>query len=111
MRTDEQALASTYRQYSDEEVAALAAEFDTLTDAARVTLKAEIDRRGMSSAQLAKLHSRELHREARVDQLESLRRKKTALYLLTRNDPKGTIAIIVIALGFAAYVWLRSLFH
>jgi hypothetical protein len=61
----------------------------TLTDLARTALQAEIQRRGMSNAQLEKLHSKELHREARFDQFESVRRRKTLLYLLTKNDPKG----------------------
>ncbi|HWG20464.1 MAG TPA: hypothetical protein VG225_08025 [Terracidiphilus sp.] len=111
MQIDERELAAAYKRYSNDELAALAAETESLTDLARAALRAEIQERGMSDAQLEKLHSRDLHREGRFDQLESVRRKKTVLYLLTRNDPKGWIAAVLIALGFAAFLWLRSLLH
>ncbi len=111
MQIEEQVLAATYRRYSDDEVAALAAQMEELTDAARAALGAEIQRRGMSRAQLERLHSREAHREARFDQLEAVRRKKTVLYLMTRNDPKGWIVAVLIVLGLGLLAWLRSLFH
>lgn len=108
---DEQELAATYLRCSDDDIAALAAEMDTLTEEGRVMLEAEIRRRGLSRAELERLHSRELHREARFDQVAAMGRKKTLLYLLTKNDPKGTFAFIVIAIGFALFAWLRSLFR
>jgi hypothetical protein len=111
MQIDERELSATYRQYSDDDIAALAAEVEKLTNLARAMLEGEIQRRGMSRAQLEKLHSRELHREARFDHLETIRRKKMLLNLLTQNDPKGTIAFVLIMLGSAAILWLWSLRH
>lgn len=111
MQMDERELAATYSRRSDEDLAALAAEMETLTNGARAALRAEIEGRGMSSQQLEKLHSRELHREARFDQREAVRRRHTLLYLLTRNDPKGWIWVVLMVLGFIVFKWLRSLFH
>ncbi|HEY2858238.1 MAG TPA: hypothetical protein VGJ21_07465 [Terracidiphilus sp.] len=111
MQIDTQELAATYGRCSDDELAALAAEMETLTDTARSALQAEIRNRGTTNGQLLKLHSKEVHREGRFDQLESVRRKRTLLYLLTKNDPKGTIAVVLAVLGLALFVLLRSLFH
>jgi hypothetical protein len=108
MGIDNRELAAEYSQYSDEELAALAAEMDKLTDTARGALQGEIQRRGISSAQLEKLHGRELHREARFDQKERVRRKQTLVYLLTRGDPKGWIWVAIGALVFIVFEWLRS---
>jgi hypothetical protein len=111
MQINEQELAAVYREYSDDEIAARAAQADTLTDVARAALQGEIQRRGMTSAQLEKLHAKELHREARFDQKETLRRKRTLLYILTRNDPKGWIWAGLAFLGFLLFKWLWSRFH
>jgi hypothetical protein len=89
MQIDTQELAAAYMRCSDDELAALAADSESLTDAARAVLHVEIQRRGMSSQQLEKLHSRELHREARFDQVETIRRKG-GLFGRTR-DWKGWI--------------------
>lgn len=111
MRPDVQEIAETYRHCTNREIASLAGEMETLTDVARGALAEEIHRRGMGGPDLEKLHARELQREARTDRLEKERRKQLALYLLTRNDPKGMISIILVALGFAVVVWVRSLLH
>jgi hypothetical protein len=110
MQIDEQELAATYSRCSDDELAALAAEMETLTDVARATLQAEIQRRGVSSAELEVVHSKELHREARFDQVETIRRKKILLSRLTR-DPKGWIWAVLIVLGIILFEWLRSRSH
>jgi len=110
MQIDEFGLAATYRNYSDDEIAALAAEDAALLDSARVALQAEIRRRGMTIAQLRHLHAKELHRESRFDQKERIRRRKTALYLLTQGDPKSAIVLLIIGLALAVIVWVRSLF-
>jgi hypothetical protein len=107
MRFDDHELAAEYCKYSDEEVAALAAEMDKLTDGARVALQIEIERRGMSSVQLEKLHAKELHRESRFDQMETIRRKKIALSRLP-SDWKGWIWTGVGILGLVLFEWLRS---
>lgn len=111
MHFNERGLAAIYTSYSNEEVAALAAESATLTDSARAALEEEIRRRGMTGTQLQRLHEKELHRESRFDQKERIRRRKTALNLLTQGDPKGTIVFVIILLALAAIAWLRSLFH
>jgi hypothetical protein len=106
MHIDEQELATTYGRCSDDELGALAAEMETLTDAARAALRAEIQQRGMSGAELEKLHSKELHREARFDQVETIRRKKLLLSRLT-----GWMWACLFLLGLIAFKWLRSRFH
>lgn len=111
MQIDAQEFAATYRNCSDDDIAALASQPDALTGVARAVLDAEIQRRCLSRGHIEKLHAHEVHRAARFDQLETIRRKKTALYLLTRNDPKGMIAFILIFLGLGVFVWLRSFFH
>ena len=111
MRQSEEELEATYRQFSNSAIASLAAEPETLTDTARKVLAAEIQRRDMRNGELEKEHKRDLHREARFDQLERMRRKNLLLYLLTRNDPKGTIAVFVLILVGIFVLWLRSLFH
>ena len=113
MQVDEQGLAETYRGCSDDELAALAAEMEALTDAARAALRAEIQPRGMNSAQLGKMHAKELHREMRFDQKERVRRQ-TLIYILTRSKVwkrgvKDWIWAVSIVLGFllAKWLWLR----
>jgi hypothetical protein len=112
---DEQGLAATYRECSDDELAALAAEMETLTDVARAALRAEIQRRGVSGAQLGKLHAKEVHREMRFDQKEKIRRKKTLFNILTRSgdlsDPRGWLWTGLIFLGFLLFNWLWSRFR
>jgi hypothetical protein len=109
MEIDSRAIAATYRNSSDEEIAALAAEPESLTEIARAALDVEIKHRGLSKVQLQKLHARELHRESRFDQMEAVRRKKTALYLLTKNDPKGMLLFVAVLVAIGAFMWLRSL--
>jgi hypothetical protein len=108
MQIDEQEVAATYGRCSDNELAALAAEMETLTDVGRAVPRSEIQRRGLSGAQVEKLHSKELHRETRFDQKEKIRRKKAVFYLLTRNDPKGWLWAVLIFMGFLLFEWLRS---
>jgi hypothetical protein len=46
------------------------------------------------------MRARDNRWEENFDRRESLCRKGTVSYLLFRNDPKGTIAVFVILLGF-----------
>lgn len=110
MKIDEQELAAVYRQSSDDDLAAMAADLDSLTDAARTALEAEIQRRGMSSGQLERLHAKELHREMRFDQMETVRRKRMLLHRLI-SDPKGWIWAALFVLGLVVFEWLRSRLH
>lgn len=98
MRIDGQELADTYRHLSEQDIADLYAQMDTLTESARVALTSEIERRGLSGAHLTKVHGAELRHEALFDRLQTQRRKKLAWYLLTRNDPKGLIAALLVFL-------------
>jgi hypothetical protein len=107
MQLSKREFAESYRNSPDVEIAALHAQIDTLTDVARVALIEEIERRGLGEAALGKLHAAELRNEARFDRLEETRRKKTAMYLLARGDPKGTILVIAI---FLVLVLLSVLF-
>jgi len=104
MRLDQQEFSHTYRNLPDEEIAALNAQVESLTEPARMALDAEIDRRGFSRAHLDKLRSSELHGEAKFDRREKWRRKSTLSYLLFRNDPKGTILTFIVCL-LAILIW------
>lgn len=99
MQTNEKELVEAYRNSSEIEIATLYAQIDSLTDAARVALTREIERRGLSSAHLVKLNAAELRREAKFDRVQELHRKKVASYLLIRRDPKGFIVALAILLG------------
>lgn len=106
MNPAEQDFAETYRSLPEEEIAGLYAEIGTLTDGARAALILEIQRRGLGSAHLSKVHSAELRHEALFDRLQTQRRKKLAWYLLTRNNPKGLIAAL---LAFLVMVLISEL--
>ena len=94
----------TYRHLSEEDIADLYAQIDTLTDGARSALAEEMQRRGLSGAQLAKMHAADVRHEAQFDRLERFRRKKLAFGRL--NDLKGWgIAIFVVVV----YVLVRNL--
>jgi hypothetical protein len=98
MLTDSRELAQTYRNIPDEEIAALHAQADQLTEQARIALGAEIERRGLSAQQLEKAHSSELHGEANFDRREKWRRNSLVSYLLFRNDPRFTILMVIVFL-------------
>jgi len=111
MHDGQQDFAETYRTLPDEEIAALRADIDSLTDAARSALAAEMQRRGMNDAQLQKMHAAELRHEALFDRLQKQRRKTLAGYLLTRNDPKGWIFAVLGALVLILISELISRHH
>ena len=106
MQVDPQQLSESYRKLSDVEMAGLAAQADALTDAGRVALAAEIERRGLDAGRLAKLNASELRREAKFDRLESLRRKQRISWLLFRNEPWS---LVVAFLAFLALVLIAEL--
>ena len=106
MQTAQHDFAATYRQLSDDDIADLYAESDTLTQSARLALTSEIQRRGLSSDQLLKLKAVELRHEAKFDRLEKLRRKRMVLKELGLNDPKGWIVAIV---GALILIWIEQL--
>lgn len=103
---EELKIAETYRHFSDDKIAELVAEQATLTEDGRAALDAEVERRGLSAGELGKRHRQQMHREAEFDKLEAMRRKKTALYLLTRGDPKGVLVMLAVAVGGVAVMWL-----
>lgn len=98
MHTAQQDFAQTYRGLADEDIAALYADTASLTEGARSALAAEMQRRGISDAQLQKLHAIEHRHEAQFDRLEKFRRKKLALRRLGLYDPMGWIFAILGAL-------------
>jgi hypothetical protein len=101
-----QELSDTYRNYSDAEIASLYAEMESLTDNARSTLSAEIQRRGMSTAQLAKMHAFELRREDIFDQREKIRRERLAFGRLGDNPREVIVSILL----FLVAVLIAALF-
>ena len=111
MHARQEDFAETYGSLPDEEIAALYAEIDSLTDGARAALAAELQRRGMDDAQLRKLHALELRHESQFDRLEKFRRKKLALRRLGLNDPKGWIFAILGALVLSLIAKLISRHH
>lgn len=106
MRIDGQELADSYRHLSEQDIADLYAQIDTLTEPARLALASEVKQRGLSGAHLTKLHAAELRHGALFDRLQTQRRKKLAWYLLTRNNPKGLIAAL---LAFLVMVLISEL--
>jgi hypothetical protein len=111
MQPDAQELSESYRKLSETEIASLHAEVATLTDVARRALLAEIQRRGLSDAHLSKLHFAELRHEAKFDRRQKQHRKSVTSYILFRGDAKGTITILLLALGVILVAWLVSLFR
>ena len=109
MHPVEEKFSETYRNCSDMEIASLHAQIDSLTDAASAALTVEIKRRNMSDAQLLKLYSSQLRREARFDRRQKEYRKKVLVYLLFRGDPKGWIIAILVAFGVAFVAKLLAL--
>ena len=111
MHIDGQEFAASYRHLSEAELADLYAQMDTLTESARVALASEIKQRGVSGGNLLKLHAAELRHEALFDRLQTQRRKKLAWYLLTRNNPKGLIAALLVFLVMVLFSELIGHHH
>ena len=106
----EQDVSETYRSFSDQQIASLYAEIDSLTEVARPALLAEIERRSLSHAQLQSMHTAELRREANFDRRQAIHRKKVLAYLL-RNDPKGVLLVFLAILAIALFLALTSSHH
>jgi hypothetical protein len=110
MQTSQQELSQTYRNFSDTDIASLHAQIDTLTDDARSVLASEIQRRGMSDAQLSKLYASELRHEAKLDRRQKEHRKSVLSFLLM-GDPYWTLAAIVALIVVTALLSLISSHH
>ncbi len=109
MQPNELELEETYRHLPDNEIASLFADEASLIDTARTALESEIKRRGVSNEHLLKIHSSDLRDEADFDRREKVRRKGALFYILFRGDPKGTLVVVLVALGIAFVLWLISL--
>jgi hypothetical protein len=104
MHPTKEEFEESYRHLSEEDISGLYAQNDTLTDDARSALAEEMQWRGLSGAQLTKMHAADVRHEAQFDRLERFRRKKLAVGSL--NDLQGWgIAILVVVV----YVLVRSL--
>lgn len=104
MHTTKEELEETYRRLSEEDIADLYAQIDTLTTDARLALEGEMQSRGLGGACLEKMHAAEVRHEAQFDRLGKFRRKKLAFGRL--GDLKGWgIAVLVVIV----YVLVRSL--
>jgi hypothetical protein len=68
--------AKTYRSFSDDEIAALDVEVETLTDDARAALEAEIRTRELSEEDLAMLRGKVSRFGKRFDKRERIERKQ-----------------------------------
>ena len=101
MQTSQQELSQAYRNFSDAEIASLDTQVDSLTDDARTALASEIQRRGLSSAQLSRLYTMHLRQEAKFDRRQKEHRKWVVSYLL-RGDPYWTVVVILALLAAAA---------
>jgi hypothetical protein len=111
MKPTQQDLAATYRSLSDKDLASLCADIGSLTEEARTTLQSEMKLRKIGSAQLEKMHTSELRREAHFDRGESIRRKRTAMWLFFRNDPRWTVGAVIAFLILVAISELIAHFH
>ena len=114
MQPVEHQLAETYRSHSDTEIASLYVQFDALTDLARATLDAEIQRRHLSTQQLLQLHTAELRQASKFDRRQKQHRQFVVSYFLRgypkfRGDTKGTI--LTIALVLAVLMIIRLFTH
>jgi hypothetical protein len=94
MQTTQQDFAEAYRVLPDEEIAALYADFASLTGEARSALTNEIHQRGLDDPQLQKLHAAELRHENQFDRLEKYRRKKLAWGDLPTTAREWILAIV-----------------
>jgi len=99
-----------YRNSSDQEIAALFADKDSLTDVARDALLAEIRRRGISGTELSRLYTLEVRREAKFDRRQMEHREQVARTIF-RGDPKQTLIWILVMLGIAVLIWMLKLIH
>ena len=106
MQTAQNDFAANYRELSDDDIADLYAESDTLTESARLALTSEIQRRGLSTEQLLELKAVELRHEAQFDRLEKFRRKRMVVKEQGLNDPKGWIVALV---GALILIWIEQL--
>jgi magnesium-transporting ATPase (P-type) len=97
-------IAETYRRASDDELAALSAEIDSLTDEARDVLRVEISRRGLSDEQLAsqiETLKREQEEQKHI-QLEAKRKRPVRWLLIVAQIGSifAVAAFAVLLIGF-----------
>jgi len=105
MHGPEQEFAATYLNFSDVELGTLHAQLESLTGDARTALTAEIRRRGLSDAQLARLYSSELRHEAKFDQRQKEHRKFVSSFFL-RGSPKQFLYFVLFVAAVLAVVAL-----
>jgi hypothetical protein len=94
--------ASTYREYSADELAALQAQVGSLTDDASVALLSEIQQRGLSDEALASLRNEQVKRTATVKEEWRESRKYDASRVVTRFAIR---IALVIAAGIIAAIF------
>ncbi len=92
-------LPSTYRKLSEDEIAGLYAQMDSLTDAARAALDAEIERRGVKGAHLLKMYAAEGRHDTSSRSLGKLRRKKLAFSRFSGMGLKDWLIVLLLAGG------------
>jgi hypothetical protein len=107
VQTSQQELLQTYRDFSDDEIASLHAQIDSLTNDARAALALEIQRRGMSNAQMSKLRASELRREAKFDRRQKEHRKRVAFHFIG-GEPDWFFWVLLGVLVAAAFFALVS---
>ena len=110
MHTTQAEFSEAYRKLTDEDIAELYADIDSLTEEARSALLAEARQRGMNEAQLQKMHAVEVRREAQFDRLEKFRRKRMAWGRLP-TSPTEWIFLAIIAISMILISELISRHH
>lgn len=63
-----QDFAETYREYSDDDLASLYGERDSLTEDARLALLSEVKRRGLSEESLSELRTEQIEYTKHIDE-------------------------------------------
>jgi hypothetical protein len=99
-------IAETYRKYSNEDLAALHGEMDSLTEEARRTLLSEIQGRGLNDKALAGLRSERAERAAQVNR-EWPDRKPNASRMLINIAVRIGIAMGIVVI-LALIVLIKS---
>jgi hypothetical protein len=105
MQPTKQDFAETFRRSSDDEIASLHSQRDTLTEAARNALTAEIELRGISSSQLQKLYAAKRRQGAKFDRRQKKHRQMVASFLL----PLSRRRFVVVCLLLMVLIWIYTL--
>jgi hypothetical protein len=99
-----QDFAQAYRGYSDDELASLYRQLDSLTDIARSALLAEIEARNLSQQRLNELCREQAEHTARFDRESREYRQAEGSRLLKRMALRSLSAIVLAIVAYLIYL-------